>query len=196
MANQYDDDDDDFDEVETTQDQDGPANLRKALKRAEKEKKELAEQLASIQSDLRSRSVKDVLASKGVSDKIAKFIPGDIETPEQVDAWLTENADVFGFQKAEADAAPVSEEEAANRAAYQRINAATQNANTPPRNQEIAAKIAGKTIHKKHIKGPEGVRGRNSENSLIKEKLNWAPSNSLKWGLEKTYPWILSQINK
>ena len=39
--------------------------------------------------------------------------------------------------------APVSEEEAANRAAYQRINAATQNANTPPRNQEIAAKIAG-----------------------------------------------------
>jgi nucleoside-diphosphate-sugar epimerase len=61
---------------------------------------------------------------------------------------------------------------------------------------DLVAVISGKKIHKKHIKGPEGVRGRNSENSLIKEKLNWAPSNSLKWGLEKTYPWILSQINK
>jgi len=87
MANQY--DEDDFDEVEDTQDTNGPANLRKALKRAEKEKKELTEQLAAIQSDLRSRSVKDVLASKGVPDKLAKFIPSEVSTPEQVDAWLT-----------------------------------------------------------------------------------------------------------
>ena len=84
------------------------------------------------------------MEKKGVSNKVAKFIPGDVSTPEQVDAWLAENADVFGFQKAEATTdAPIDEEEAANRAAYQRINAATQNANTPPRNQEIAAKIAG-----------------------------------------------------
>lgn len=140
MANQY-DDEDDFDSVE--EQNDGPANLRKALKRAEKEKKELAEQLAQIQSDLRSRSVKDVLAQKGVPEKVAKFIPGDVSTPEAIDAWLTENADVFGFQKAEAETPQVSEEEQANRAAYQRINAATQNANTPPRSQEIAAKLAG-----------------------------------------------------
>jgi hypothetical protein len=146
MANQYDEDDDDLDlEVEQPQQQDpnGPANLRKALKRAEREKKELAEQLAAIQSDLRGRTVKEILEKKGVPDKVAKFIPGDVSTPEQVDAWLAENADVFGFQKAEAETAQVSDEEAANRAAYQRINAATQNANTPPRNQEIAAKIAG-----------------------------------------------------
>ena len=143
MANQYDEDDDDLDIVEEQPTQDVPAGLRKALKKAEREKKELAEQLAQIQADLRGRTVKELLAQKGVPEKVAKFIPGDVSTPEQVDAWLTENADVFGFQKAEADAAPVSEEEAANRAAYQRINAATQNANTPPRNQEIAAKIAG-----------------------------------------------------
>jgi hypothetical protein len=145
MANQYDDDEDDLDLVEETQQEDknGPANLRKALKRAEKEKKELAEQLAQIQSDLRGRTVKEILAQKGVPDKVAKFIPGDVSTPEQVDAWLTENADVFGFQKAEAETAQVSDEEQANRAAYQRINAATQNANTPPRNQETLAKIAG-----------------------------------------------------
>jgi len=151
MANQYEDDEDDFDATEETQNADGPANLRKALKRAEKEKKDLAEQLAKIQSDLRSRSVKDVLASKGVSDKIAKFIPSDVETPEQVDAWLAENADVFGFKPADAESAPISEEEQSNRAAYQRINAATQNANTPTRDADLMAKIASKGLTKEDL---------------------------------------------
>ena len=140
MANQY--EDDDFDDVEETQDQNGPANLRKALKRAEKEKKDLTEQLAAIQSDLRSRSVKEVLATKGVPDKVAKFIPGDITTPEQIDSWLTENADVFEFSKTEA-AVQANEETQANVASYQRINAATQNASTPSRDQDLAAKLAG-----------------------------------------------------
>ena len=129
MANQY--EDEDYDEVEETQqDPNGPANLRKALKRAEKEKKELAEQLAAIQSDLRNRSVKDVLANKGVSEKIAKFIPSDVTTPEQIDSWLTENGDIFGITKPEEVAAQEAEKQDAIRA-YQRINAATQNANTP-----------------------------------------------------------------
>jgi hypothetical protein len=141
MANQY-DEDDDFDVTEEVQDANGPANLRKALKRAEKEKKELAEQLANIQSDLRSRSVKEVLAQKGVPDKVAKFIPGDVSTPEQIDAWLTENADVFGFAKT-AETVQADEEQQANVASYQRINAATANANTPSRDQDIAAKLAG-----------------------------------------------------
>jgi len=140
MANQY--EDDDFDEIEDTQDANGPANLRKALKRAEKEKKDLAEQLAAIQSDLRSRSVKEVLAQKGVPDKVAKFVPGDVSTPEQIDAWLTENADIFGIKPAE-QAAQASQEQQANVASYQRINAATQNAATPTRDQDLAAKIAG-----------------------------------------------------
>lgn len=60
---------------------------------------------------------------------------------------------------------------------------------------DMVATIANKKITKRHIEGPEGVRGRNSENTLIKKELNWAPTNSLKWGLEKTYPWILEQIN-
>ena len=59
---------------------------------------------------------------------------------------------------------------------------------------DMVAAIANKNITKNHIFGPEGVRGRNSENSLIKKELNWAPTNSLNWGLEKTYPWILSQV--
>jgi hypothetical protein len=152
MANQYEDDEDDLDIEETQQvDPNGPANLRKALKRAEKEKKELAEQLSAIQSDLRNRSVKDVLASKGVPDKVAKFIPGDIQTPEQIDAWLTENSDVFGFQKAEPEVAPISEEEQTNRAAYQRINAATQNASTPTRDADLMAKLASKSLSKEDL---------------------------------------------
>jgi len=51
-----------------------------------------------------------------------------------------------------------------------------------------------KDIGLKHIPGPEGVRGRNSENTLIKQVLGWAPETSLKAGLEKTYRWIQKQI--
>lgn len=58
----------------------------------------------------------------------------------------------------------------------------------------IVADIAGKTIHINHIPGPEGVRGRNSDNRLIKEKLGWAPSQTLTAGLEKTYGWIERQV--
>lgn len=56
------------------------------------------------------------------------------------------------------------------------------------------ADIAGKKIHVSHISGPTGVRGRNSDNRLIREKLNWAPSEPLRAGLEKTYEWIERQV--
>jgi len=54
--------------------------------------------------------------------------------------------------------------------------------------------ISGKKVTIKNISGPLGVRGRNSDNNLIKERLNWAPKLSLRTGMEKTYQWILSQI--
>lgn len=60
---------------------------------------------------------------------------------------------------------------------------------------DYVADIAGKKIGKKHVPGPLGVRGRNSDNTLIREKLNWAPSQPLKKGLEKTYAWIEEQVN-
>lgn len=59
---------------------------------------------------------------------------------------------------------------------------------------ETAAKISGKKIKRKHIDGPLGVRGRNSNNDLVREKLNWDYSMSLEEGIEKTYSWIESQI--
>src|SRR5208282_68333 len=56
------------------------------------------------------------------------------------------------------------------------------------------ADIAGKQIGKKHIPGPLGVRGRNSDNRLIKETLHWEPSRPLRAGLEPTYRWIETQV--
>ncbi len=64
---------------------------------------------------------------------------------------------------------------------------------------ELAKKvmrIAGKELDIKHIAGPEGVRGRNSENSLIQEVLDWYPSLPLDEGLTKTYDWINKECKK
>src|SRR5262249_44077052 len=59
---------------------------------------------------------------------------------------------------------------------------------------DLVADIAGKVIGKKHVPGPLGVRGRNSDNRLIKEKLGWQPRQPLRAGLERTYRWIEHQI--
>ena len=58
---------------------------------------------------------------------------------------------------------------------------------------DTAAKVAKKTIHKNHIDGPLGVRGRNSNNDLVREKLGWDYSQSLEEGIRKTYEWIKYQ---
>jgi len=60
---------------------------------------------------------------------------------------------------------------------------------------DIAANVEGKTIIKKHIDGPLGVRGRNSNNDLIREKLGWDYSMTLQEGITKTYNWIKEQMN-
>jgi nucleoside-diphosphate-sugar epimerase len=59
---------------------------------------------------------------------------------------------------------------------------------------EMAMRIAGKNLAIKHIKGPLGVRGRNSDNHLIAQKLAWRPSKPLSEGLEKTYAWVSEQV--
>ena len=58
---------------------------------------------------------------------------------------------------------------------------------------DTAARVAGKTIKKKHIDGPLGVRGRNSNNELIREKLGWDYSLTLEEGIRRTYNWIKEQ---
>lgn len=61
---------------------------------------------------------------------------------------------------------------------------------------EMIIKISGKKLGIKHISGPVGVRGRNSDNRLIKEKLGWQPSQPLIEGLKITYKWIEEQVRK
>jgi len=60
---------------------------------------------------------------------------------------------------------------------------------------DTTAKVAGKNISKEHIDGPLGVRGRNSNNDLVREKLGWDYSQPLEEGIRKTYIWIKEQIN-
>jgi len=59
---------------------------------------------------------------------------------------------------------------------------------------DIAARVAGKQISKKHIPGPLGVRGRNSDNTLIRKTLGWDYEQNLETGIQKTYAWISEQI--
>jgi GDP-D-mannose 3',5'-epimerase len=59
---------------------------------------------------------------------------------------------------------------------------------------EMVMEIAGKKLTLRHISGPLGVRGRNSDNRLIAEKLGWKPTRSLRDGMEKTYHWIHEQV--
>jgi nucleoside-diphosphate-sugar epimerase len=60
---------------------------------------------------------------------------------------------------------------------------------------ELVAGIAGKTIRVRHdTSKPQGVRGRNSDNSKLREVLGWEPSTSLEDGLARTYQWIAAQV--
>jgi len=59
---------------------------------------------------------------------------------------------------------------------------------------DMIAEVAGKEVRRTNIPGPEGVRGRNSDNRLIREELGWAPERPLRDGMEKTYAWISQQV--
>ncbi len=59
---------------------------------------------------------------------------------------------------------------------------------------QMAIDISGKNLSIKNIEGPLGVRGRNSDNKLIQEKLGWAPKRSLRYGMTITYDWINEQV--
>jgi len=59
---------------------------------------------------------------------------------------------------------------------------------------DMTAAIAGLTIVKRHIPGPQGVRGRNSDNSRVREVLGWEPRVTLEEGLARTYRWIAEQV--
>lgn len=119
----FDWDDDDTD----TDDGQGSKALREARAAAKanaKKVKELTEQLNSLQSDVRTRSIADTIKSRGLSEKIAKIVPGDLTTSDEVEAWLNDYADVFGV----APATPATDPQAdgpvdPNLEAWKRISA-------------------------------------------------------------------------
>ncbi|GAB7021541.1 NAD-dependent epimerase/dehydratase family protein [Salidesulfovibrio brasiliensis] len=61
---------------------------------------------------------------------------------------------------------------------------------------EIVMGIAGKTLSLRHVDGPLGVRGRNSDNRLFRKRVGWAPEQPLARGLETTYRWIEQQVRE
>jgi len=61
---------------------------------------------------------------------------------------------------------------------------------------DIVADIAGISITKNHVDGPQGVRGRNSDNTKLRAVLDWEPQISLEQGLQRTYSWIETQVSK
>ena len=90
----YDDDDDFGTEDDST---DLVKKLRRAARVNEKRAKELEAELQTLRSEQRKSTVKSVLESRGVRPSIAKYIPEDVTSAEDIDAWLADNAEDFGI---------------------------------------------------------------------------------------------------
>lgn len=135
--------DDDDDNIGASNDSNAMKELRKAYKKLQAEKKELSEMLEGMQSSLRERSVKDVLASKGLPEKIAAFIPKEATTAEEVEAWISEYGDVFGVQASEAEQPAQQRQVNPDLAALNRISE-TQSSGQPFTNDpdQLASLIA------------------------------------------------------
>ena len=76
------------------------------------------------------------------------------------------------------------------------VNIGSEEMVTINRLAEMVMQIAGKKLSLRHVPGPEGVRGRNSDNRLIAEELGWKPGRPLAEGLRETYAWIEAQVGK
>jgi hypothetical protein len=139
MSNfEYEDDEDDI----TTSDNgnDLVKQLRKANKQKEKELADLKAQLGEVSKAQRERNIKDVLESRGVNSKIAKFIPTDIDpTEESLSKWLDDNGDVFGFSATEPTNQPAVDP--AQAAAYKRMNSVTEQGLTPDASDDLMRRL-------------------------------------------------------
>ena len=132
----YEDDDD----LTTDPSTDLVKQLRKAAKQKDKELQELRSQFESLNKAQRERAIKDALASRGVNQKIAAFIPSDIDpTEESVSKWLTDYADVFGFETSAETQKP--NVDPAQAKAYQKLTNAADSGFTPDRGAEIMTKL-------------------------------------------------------
>lgn len=133
MSDEYDEYDDVFDDDDGVQQGSNLVrDLRKQLREKSKNEKTLNDQLAAAQGQLRENAVSTVLKDKGVSPKVAKLIPSDVDpTPEAVEKWLGEFGDVFNIKRDENDDqgdGQEVQEASPDQETLQRINATTQTA--------------------------------------------------------------------
>jgi hypothetical protein len=138
MSNyEYEDDEDDVTTTDTSNDL--VKQLRKANKQKEKELADLKAQFEGVSKAQRERSIKDVLESRGVNSKIAKFIPSDLDpTEESLSKWLDDNGDVFGFTATESNQSVVDPAQAA---AYKKMNGITEQGLTPDSSDDLMRKL-------------------------------------------------------
>ena len=112
--------------------------LRKALKVEQRKNKELETSYSEITKAQKERILKDVLSSKGVSLKIAQFIPADIEASEDaISAWLDNNGDVFGYTPSEKQ--QVNQEDISS---MKKMDAVLTGAETPISSDDLLNRIA------------------------------------------------------
>ena len=112
--------------------------LRKALKVEQRKNKELETSYSELTKAQKERILKDVLASKGVSPKIAQFIPADIEASEDaISAWLDNNGDVFGYTPSEKQ--QVNQEDISS---MKKMDAVLTGAETPISSDDLQNRIA------------------------------------------------------
>jgi len=134
---------DDEDDEETSapafeSDSDLVKRLRKQLKAEQRRNKELETSYGELTKAQKERILKDVLSSKGVNQKIAQFIPSDIEASEDaINAWLDANGEVFGYTPAPKPA--VNQNDIA---AMQKMDSVLTNAETPASSNDLQNRIA------------------------------------------------------
>lgn len=129
------------DEVEETTE--GGKGLRAQLEAVLQKNKELETRLAEASGKARAAEVKSVLEAKGVNPKVAKFIGNDVD---DIEAWLTENADVFGFTVGQGTQEPnVAPDEVQ---ATQRIQNTAQSTVPAGKAEDIQARMSAATSDK------------------------------------------------
>jgi len=138
MSNYDYEDDDDFDMDSSSNDL--VKQLRKAAKQKDKELAELRSQFDGLNKAQRERSIKDALERRGVNQKIASFIPQDIDpTEESVSKWLEANADVFGIELESNQNQPNADP--ADIAAYKRMTGAADAGMSPERGADVMSRL-------------------------------------------------------
>ena len=137
MSNYDYEDDDDFDMDSSSNDL--VKQLRKAAKQKDKELAELRSQFDGLSKAQRERSIKDALERRGVNQKIASFIPQDIDpTEESVSKWLEDYADVFGIDLGQNQSTNV---DPADIAAYKKMTGTADAATSPERGADVMSRL-------------------------------------------------------